>query len=43
MKQCDTFIKEWLMERKTPLREPINRNKLSFFETPAKKKSSKAP
>ena len=25
-----------------PLREPITRNKLSFFETPAKKKSSKA-
>ena len=42
MKQCDTFIKERLIERKTPLREPITRNKLSFFETPAKKKSSKA-
>lgn len=42
MKQCGTFLKERLIERKTPLREPITRNKLSFFETPAKKKSSKA-
>lgn len=41
MKQCDTFIKEQLIERKTPLCEPITRNKLSFFETPTKK-SSKA-
>ena len=42
MKQHNTFIKERLIERKTSLREPITRNKLSFFETPAKKKSSKA-
>ena len=35
-------FKERLIERKTSLREPITRNKLSFFETPAKKKSSKA-
>ena len=41
MKQCDTFIKERLMERKTPLRESITRNNFSFFETPDKR-SSKA-
>ena len=37
-KQCDAFIPE----RKKPLDDPITRNTLSFFETPRKKKTSKA-
>ena len=37
-KQCDAFI----AERKKPLDDPITRNTLSFFETPIKKKTSKA-
>ena len=37
-KQCDAFIPE----RKKPLDDPITRNTLSFFETPIKKKTSKA-
>ena len=42
VKQCDTFISERLIQRTKPLDDPISRNKLSFFETPSKKKISKA-
>ena len=41
-KQCDAFIALRLIERKKPLDDPITRNTLSFFETPIKKKTSKA-
>lgn len=41
-KQCDAFIAERLIECKKPLDDPITRNTLSFFETPIKKKTSKA-
>ena len=42
VKQCDTFISERLLQQTKPLDDPISRNKLSFFETPSKKKISKA-
>jgi hypothetical protein len=40
-KRCEKFIQESLVERKTPLDEPITRNKLDFFSTTSRKKKSK--
>ena len=40
-KQCEKFIQERLVERETPLDEPITRNKLDFFSTTSRKKKSK--
>jgi hypothetical protein len=39
--QCEKFIQERLVEQKTPLDEPITRNKLDFFSTTSRKKKSK--
>ncbi|EDO35715.1 predicted protein [Nematostella vectensis] len=37
-KQCETFISERLEEQIKPLKDPISRNKLAFFERSSKKR-----
>ena len=40
-KQLEAFISERIKDQKKPLADPITRNKISFFEAPVKKKTSK--
>ena len=39
--QFETFVKDWLVERKVPLDEPFKRNKLDFFTPTTQKKLSR--